>query len=261
MKKLTLLALAALLIAGLISSLIGCSSEEDAVDLRISAASSLTDVLEEVNGLYTGKHPHVTITPTYDSSGKLQTQIEQGGPCDVFISAGAKQMDTLQSENLIVTDSRRDLLQNKVVLIVPDDSTLGLADFNGLTGAAVARIAIGDPASVPAGSYAKKAFEQLGIYSQVQSRLVLCTNVREVLTHVENGDVDAGIVYATDYLVSSKVRKVADGPAEVNAAIVYPVAVINGSENADAAGKYRDFLFSDEAGEVFEDYGFVLVQD
>lgn len=260
MKKLALLTLAALLMASLISGLIGCSSEEDAVELRISAAASLTDVLEKINGLYTAKHSKVTLTPTYDSSGKLQTQIEQGAPCDVFLSAGAKQMDALQTQDLLITDTRQDLLQNKVVLIVPNDSTLGLTDFNGLTGDAVARIAIGDPASVPAGSYAKKAFEQLGIWAQLEPRLVLCTNVREVLTHVENGDVDAGVVYATDYQISAGVNKVADGPAEVNATIVYPVAVIKDSRNADAAGEYLDFLFSDEAGEVFEDYGFVLVK-
>ncbi len=260
MKKLALIALATLLMAGLISGLIGCSSEEEAVELRVSAASSLTDAIEDINDLYTGKHSNVTITATCDSSGKLQTQIEQGAPCDVFLSAGAKQMDALQTQGLLITDTRRDLLQNKVVLIVPNDSTLGLNDFNGLTGGAVARIAIGDPASVPAGSYAKKALEHLGIYAQLESKFVLCTNVREVLTHVENGDVDAGIVYATDYLISTKVKRVAEGPDEVNATIVYPVAAIKDSQNADAAGKYLDFLFSDEAGEVFEEYGFVLVE-
>ena len=262
MKKVTLLALVTLLLAGLVSGLIGCSSEkEEAVTLNVFAAASLTDVLDEINGLYAGKHSHVTITPNYGSSGKLQTQIEQGASCDVFISAGAKQMDALQSANLLLTDSRLDLLQNKVVLIVSSDSTLGLTDFNGLTSTSVTKIAIGDPASVPAGSYGKKALEQLGIYSQVQSRLVLCTDVRDVLTHVENGDVEAGIVYETDYLISTKVKKVAEGPAEVNATIVYPVAVIGESENAEAAQKYVDFLFSGEAGVVFEEYGFVLVQD
>ncbi len=262
LKKLALLTITAVLLAGLIAGLAGCSQEEEeAVTLNVFAAASLTDVMEEINGLYTGEHSSVTITPNYGSSGKLQTQIEQGAPCDVFISAGARQMDALQSENMLLTDSRRDLLQNKVVLIVPSDSTLGLADFNGLTGASVTRIAIGDPASVPAGSYGKKALEKLGIYSQVQSKLVLCTDVRDVLTHVENGDVEAGIVYETDYLISTKVKKVAEGPAEVNATIVYPVAVIEETENAEAAGKYVDFLFSDEAGEVFEEYGFVLVQD
>ena len=262
MKKLALLTLAALMLAGLITGLASCSNkEEEAVDLRISAAISLTDALNEIHGLYTQKHPKVTITPTYDSSGRLQTQIEQGGPCDVFVSAGAKQMDALESGGLLLEGTRGDLLTNKVVLIAPGDSALGLTDFNGLTGAAVTRIAIGDPDSVPAGSYAKKVFEHLGIYSQVQPKLILCTNVREVLTHVENGDVDAGIVYTTDYLASTSVKKVADGPDEVNRTIVYPAAVIKASENADAARKYEDFLFSYEAGEVFERYGFTLAGD
>ena len=261
MKKITLLTLVALLLAGLLAGLIGCSSEEETVTLNVSAAASLTDVLTEINGLYTQKHSNVSVTANFASSGTLQTQIEQGAPCDVFISAGAKQMDNLETGGLILEDTRKDLLQNKVVLIVPNASTLGLADFDGLTGASVTRIAIGDPASVPAGSYAKKALEQLGIYSQVQSKLILCADVRAVLTYVENGDVDAGIVYSTDYRISEKVRKVADGPDEVNQTIVYPMAVIAASENAEAAGKYEDFLSSDEAGEVFEEYGFVLVEN
>ncbi len=260
MRKIALLTLVVLLFASLIAGLIGCSEKEGAVTLNVFAASSLTDALNEVDDLYMAKHTNVTITPNFNSSGTLQTQIENGGPCDVFLSAAAKQMDNLQNGGLILEDTRKDLLNNKVVLIVPNDSTLGLTDFNGLTGANVSKIAIGDPASVPAGSYAKKAFDQLGIYSQVQSKLVLCTNVKQVLTYVENGDVDAGIVYSTDYLISTKVKKVADGPAEVNATIVYPVAVIKASENQNAAKKYEDFLFSNEAGQVFEDYGFVLVE-
>ncbi len=261
MKKITLLTLVALLLAGLMSGLVGCSKEEAAVELNVSAASSLTDVLKTVNDLYAEKHSNVTITANFAASGTLQTQIEQGGACDVFISAGVKQMDNLEKGGLLLEGTRKDLLKNKVVLIVPNDSTLGLTDLNGLTGAGVGKIAIGDPASVPAGTYAKKALEQLGIYSQVQSKLVLCTNVREVLTHVENGDVDAGIVYSTDALISDKVKVVAEGPAEVNDTIVYPVAVIKGSENSDAAEKYVDFLFGDEAGEVFEEYAFVLVEN
>lgn len=263
MKKVALLTLVALLFAGLMAGLIGCSEKEGAVTLKVSAASSLTDVLEDINNLYEEKHPNVTIEPNFNSSGALQTQIEQGAPCDVFISAGGKQMDNLKNGGLILEDTRKDLLNNKVVLIVPNDSTLGLTSLNGLTGANVSKIAIGDPASVPAGTYAKKALEQLGIYSELNSakKLVLCANVRDVLTYVESGNVDAGIVYSTDALMSDKVKVVAEGPAEVNATIVYPVAVIKASENPDAAQEYVDFLFSDKAGKVFEGYGFVLVED
>jgi molybdate transport system substrate-binding protein len=260
LKKIALLGLVALLFSGLIAGLMGCSEKKEAVELNVSAAASLTDVLKEVNDLYTEKHPNVTITANFASSGTLQTQIQQGAPCDVFISAGAKQMGTLQNGGLILDDTRKDLLNNKVVLIVPNGSTLGLADFAGLTGANVSRIAIGDPASVPAGTYGKKALDQLGIYSHVQSKLILCADVRAVLTYVENGDVDAGIVYSTDALISDKVKVVAEGPAEVNATIVYPVAVIKASENPDAAQKYVDFLSSNQAKAVFEDYGFVMVE-
>ncbi len=259
MKKVALLTLVALLFAGLMAGLIGCSKKEGAVTLKVSAASSLTDVLNELNGLYMKDHPNVTFETNFASSGTLQTQIQAGAPCDVFLSAGAKQMDTLQNGGLILEDTRKDLLNNEIVLIVPNDSTLGLTSLNGLTGANVSKIASGDPASVPAGTYAKKALEQLGIYSQVQSKLILCADVRAVLTYVESGNVDAGIVYKTDALTSDQVKVVASGPAEVNATIVYPVAVIKASANPDAAQKYLDFLSTNEAKAVFEEYGFVMV--
>ncbi len=260
LKKVALIALVGLLFAGLVTGLIGCSEKEEAVTLKVSAAASLTDVLAEINDLYTKQHPNVTMEPNFASSGTLQTQIQQGAPCDVFISAGAKQMDNLESGSLIKEETRKNLLNNKIVLIVPNDSTLGLTDFNGLTGASVKKIAIGDSASVPAGTYGKKALEQLGIYSQVESKFNKATDVRQVLTWVENGDVDAGIVYLTDAKISDKVKVVAEGPAEVNASIVYPVAIIEASENSDAAQKYVDFLSSDKAAEVFVKYGFTMVE-
>ncbi len=238
---------------------VACTKES--VTLNVAAASSLTDVLEEINDLYKQHNPQVTITANYASSGTLQQQIEQGGLVDVFISAGASQVDTLQNGQLIWNVTRKDLLKNKIVLIVPNDSTLGLTDFNGLTGTNVDKIAIGAPDSVPAGKYAKLALEQLGIYDELESKLILCANVRQVLTYVENSDVDAGIVYITDALVSNKVKVVAEGPAEVNAKIVYPVAVIKAGQNPDAALDYEDFLFSDEAKAIFVEYGFVPIED
>jgi molybdate transport system substrate-binding protein len=130
----------------------GCS-EKTPVTLNISAAASLTDALTEINNLYTKDNSNVTITPNFASSGTLQKQIEQGAPCDVFISAAAAQMDNLEKGSLIVTESRKNLLNNKVLLVVPADSTLGLTSFNDLTKETVKKIAMGDPKSVPAGTY------------------------------------------------------------------------------------------------------------
>lgn len=262
LKKVALLSLVVLVLAGLIGGLTGCSHKAGAVTLNVSAASSLTNALGEVNDLYTQKHPNVTITPNFDASGTLQKQIENGGPCDVFISAAAKNMDTLENtDNLILSKSRKNLLTNKIVLIVPSDSTLGLTSFDNLTLASVKTIAFGDPAIVPAGQYGKAALTELGIYDQVKSKFLLCAKVTDVLTYVASGNVDAGIVYATDALSSDQVKVVAEGPADVNATIVYPVAVIKASANPDAAQKYVDFLSSDQAKTVFENYGFVMAAD
>ncbi len=228
------------------------------VTLNISAASSLTDVLKEINNLYSQAKPNLTLTPNFASSGTLQTQIEQGAPVDVFISAAAAQMDNLQKGNLIIADTRKNLLYNKVVLIVPNDSTLGLTSFSDLALDKVKIIAVGDPKSVPAGTYANRAFDELGITAQVQPKEILGSDARQVLTYVESGNVDAGVVYSTDALTSSKVKAVASAPADINAKVVYPVAVVAASKNPAAAKDYINFLFGAQAKTSFEKFGFTL---
>jgi molybdate transport system substrate-binding protein len=214
--------------------------------------------LNEVNKLYTQAKPWVTITPNYGSSGTLQTQIEQGAPCDVFLSAAAAQMDNLQNENLLLAGSRVNLLTNTIVLIVPKNSTLGLKSFNDLTLPSVKLIAIGDPKSVPAGAYAQQAFTELGILSAIQSKFNLGANVTQVLQWVDSGNVDAGVVYSTDALSDSNVTVIATGPADVNASIVYPAAIIKASKVATAAQDYLNFLSSTQAKAIFVKYGFAI---
>jgi molybdate transport system substrate-binding protein len=226
------------------------------VTLNISAASSLTDALEAVNALYLEQHSNVTIVANYAASGTLQTQIEQGATCDVFISAAAKQMNNLETGGLILSNTRINLLKNSLVLIVPVNSTLGIDDFNDLTGENVNLIAIGDPASVPAGAYAQSLFQLLGITDALADKLLLGANVRDVLNYVATGNVDAGLVYLTDALTSDAVTVVATAPDEINSQIVYPAAIIKASENQSAAADYLAFLASDAAMEIFETYGF-----
>ncbi|MDO8715207.1 MAG: molybdate ABC transporter substrate-binding protein, partial [Dehalococcoidales bacterium] len=211
------------------------------------------------NTLYTRGNPNVTITPNFASSGTLQTQIENGAPVDVFLSAAAAQMDNLQKKELLLNDTRQNLLNNKVVLIVSADSTLGLTSFNDLTSDKVKKVAVGDPKSVPAGTYARQAFDQLGITSQIQPKEVLGGDARQILTYVEGDNVDAGVVYSTDALTSPKVKVVSSAPAEINAKIVYPVAVLKASKIPDAAKEYLNFLFSTQAKTVFEKYGFTMI--
>ena len=229
------------------------------VTLNISAAASMTNALNAVNAAYTQAKPWVTITPNYASSGTLQQQIEQGAPCDVFLSAAASQMDKLQNENLIIDSSRINLLTNKIVLIVPKNSTLGITSFQDLTLAKVKSVSIGDPQFVPAGTYAKQALTELGIYDAIESKLVLGANVTQVLQYVDSGNIDAGVVYSTDALSVSNVTVVATGPADVNASIVYPVAIVKASTKVSAAQDYIDFLLGADAGAIFEQYGFALV--
>ena len=200
------------------------------MNLTVSAAASLSDVLKEIDKLYTQNEPNVTITTNFASSGTLQTQIENGAPVDIFISAAPTQMDNLQKKDLLLNDTRVNLLNNKVVLVVPLDSTLGITSFNDLAADKVKKIAVGDPKSVPAGTYAQQAFDQLGITAQIQPKEVLAGDVRQVLTYVESNNVDAGIVYATDALTSTKVKIVASAPADINAKIVYPAAVIKAAK-------------------------------
>jgi molybdate transport system substrate-binding protein len=237
----------------------GCSKPA-AVELNVSAAASLTDVLTAINNLYMEKNDYVTIVANFASSGILQQQIEQGAPADVFISAAAKQMDALQKGGLIINDTRQDLLKNKIVLVVPSDSTLTISGFMGLLNDDVKHIAIGDPEFVPSGIYGKQAFEILGIYEQIQAKLVLQIDTPHVLGFVESGSVEAGIVYSTDAALTDKIKIVANAPDEVNSKIVYPVAVIKASKSIDAAKAYIAFLLSDEAKAIFEKYGFSMVK-
>lgn len=257
----------------LVLSLVGCSGENNPsaassltvtpvqskpVTLNVSAASSLTDALTAINALYMQKNDNVKIVVNYASSGTLQKQIEQGAPVDVFISAAPKQMNALQDAGLIIDNTRQDLLNNKVVLVVPGNSTLDITAFEDLLNNNVKQIAIGDPEFVPAGTYSRQALELLGIYEQVKDKLILGSDVRQVLSYVESGNVDAGIVYSTDAAITGNVRIAADGPAEISSKIVYPVAVIKDSKNPAAAEAYISFLFSRDAGTIFEKYGFSL---
>jgi molybdate transport system substrate-binding protein len=228
------------------------------VDLTVSAAISLKDALDEAKQLYTADNPNVSIAVNYGASGTLQLQIEQGAPVDIFISAATKQMDALDTKGLLLQGTRKNLLLNEVVLIVPKDSSLNISSFQDLTRPNVKQIALGEPTTVPAGQYAKEVLTSLGIYDAVNAKAILGKDVRQVLTYVETGNVDAGIVYSTDAQSSSKVKVVATAPAKSHAPVVYPAAVIKGSKNSAAARQFLDFLSGPRGRAVFQKYGFGL---
>jgi len=225
-------------------------------ELTVSAAISLKDALDEIKQVYEQANPGVTIATNYGASGTLQLQIEQGAPVDIFLSAAPKQMDALASKSLLLEGTRKDLLRNEIVLIVPLDSALKISSFQDLAGADAKRVALGEPAAVPAGQYAKEVLTRLGIYDAVNAKAVFAKDVRQVLTYVETGNVDAGIVYKTDALSSKTVKIVAVAPADSHAPVLYPVAVIKDSKNPVAAKQFQDFLAGPKAAEIFRKYGF-----
>ena len=227
--------------------------------LTVSAAISLTNAMQEIKTIYQNGNPNVNITYNFASSGALQQQIEQGAPVDVFFSAAAKQMDALQQKNLLVPNTRRTLLTNRLVLITPRNAP-ALTSFRNLTGDQVQRIAIGEPRSVPVGQYAQELLTNLKLFDSLKSKLVYGNNVRQVLTYVETGNVDAGIVYTTDAKESNSVRVGATAPSNLHSPIVYPVAALKDSKNVAAAKNFVQFLSSSQARAVFQNYGFGIAR-
>ena len=167
-------------------------------------------------------------------------------------------MDILQKKNLIKEETRRDFLKNQLVLIVPMQSESLLTEFTGLNESTVKQFAMGAPESVPAGQYAQQVLIKSNIYNDVQSKIVLAKDVRTVLTYVETGNVDAGIVYKTDAAVSNKVKIVAVAPEGSHELILYPAAVLASSKQAKAAEEFLDYLTGAESRVVFERYGFLM---
>jgi molybdate transport system substrate-binding protein len=236
---------------------ISCASYTQAkVNLTISAAASLKDALVEIESTYKQTGADIDFSNNFASSGTLAAQIDQGAPVDVFISAAAKQMDDLESQGLLIAGTRRNLLRNSLVLIAPLDSKL--RDFPGLADGAIRLIAVGDPASVPAGQYGRQTLLALHLLDKISTKLVFAKDVRQVLTYVETGNADAGLVYLSDAESSSKVRVVATAPESSHDAIVYPAAVVKGSHNQQPSLKFIEYLGSPAASAIFVKHGFTI---
>ena len=229
--------------------------------ILVAAAASLKNAYEdELIPMFEEQYPGVTVEGTYDSSGKLQTQIEEGLEADVFMSAATKQMKALDEEGMIASDTIVNLLENKIVLIVPTGSDSKMDSFEKIGDAA--SIALGDPESVPAGQYAKEALTNLNVWDSIQDKVSFGTNVTEVLNQVAAASADAGIVYATDAASKAdQVTVVAEAPeGSLEKKVIYPVAVVKATAHEDAAKAFVDFLQTPEAIAVFESYGFVAAE-
>ena len=229
--------------------------------ILVAAAASLKNAYEDkLIPMFEEQYPGVTVEGTYDSSGKLQTQIEEGLEADVFMSAATKQMKALDEEGMIASDTIVNLLENKIVLIVPTGSDSKIDSFEKIGDAA--SIALGDPESVPAGQYAKEALTNLNVWDSIQDKVSFGTNVTEVLNQVAAASADAGIVYATDAASKAdQVTVVAEAPeGSLEKKVIYPVAVVKATTHEDAAKAFVDFLQTPEAIAVFESYGFVAAE-
>ena len=279
MKKL----LSLLLALALVFSLAACGSKTDdtntddtqgdanteSVDLIVFAAASMTETLTEIAEMYKEVAPNVNITYNFDSSGKLLTQISEGADCDLFISAAPKQMNAMDGSliddkdknpdglDLIVTDSRIDLLENKVTLAVPEGNPKGIESFDQLAEllkSGDVLLAIGN-SDVPVGQYTQKIFAYYGLdESAMTDCLTYGNNVKEVTTQVSEAAADCGIIYATDAF-SAGLEVVDSATAEMCGQVIYPAAVLKG-EKEEAAQAFLDYLQTADAMAVFESVGF-----
>ena len=225
-------------------------------DVMVFAAASLTDALREIQVGYE-KSSNDRLVLNLGASSDLARQIKAGAPADVFFSADLAQMEGLEKEGLVRREDRVDVLSNKLVAIVPTASKLTINAARDLL--AVKHFALANPDAVPVGVYAKKYFESIGMWEELQSRVVPTPDVRASLAAVEAGHADAGMVYRTDAVISKRVRIVFEVPRDKGPSIVYPLAPVAASKQKDAAAAVARYLAGPEAMAVYERFGFILI--
>ena len=259
MKKTVSLLLAAALCLMVLSAC-GEKPSRD-TELIVFAAASLTETLTELKTAYEKDHPGLTVTCNFDSSGTLLTQIQEGAACDLFLSAAPKQMNALEEAGGLLEDSRVDLLENQVVLCVPEGNPKGIDSFDALAQALEQEdvlLAMGN-SDVPVGQYIQKILDYYGLDEEelaAAGRVTYGSNVKEVTTQVSEGSVDCGVIYATDAF-SAGLTAVDSAAAELCGQVIYPAAVVKGGKNSGAAQDFLNYLASEEAMEVFRGVGFV----
>jgi len=231
-------------------------SPAKADEVEVFAAASLTDALKEIAADYK-KATGDDIVFNFAASSTLDLQIKAGAPADLFFSADEAKMNDLEKQGLVEKDTRKDLLSNSLVIVVPADSSVTMTSAADIADPKIQKIALGQPQSVPAGIYAKEYLTRIGIWDKVQSRIIPSESVRTALAAVETGNVDAAIVYKTDALHSKKVKVALEVPAADGPAITYPIALVQDSKHAAAAKKFLDYLSQPSSLKTFEKYGFI----
>jgi molybdate transport system substrate-binding protein len=256
--------LAAWLVSACITlALAGCGTRPEPVtpktELNVSAALGLKEALLDIRQEYERDNPNITIVYNLAAAGVLQAQIERGSPADVFISAAPRQMNELEQKGLLAAATRRDLVGNKLVLIAPVDSKVGLADFRDLADDKVKSFGLGTPETMPAGQYGVEVLKHVGVWGKVKDKAILAKDVRQILAYVETGNVDAGIVFSTIAALSDKVKVVAEAPPGSHQPIVFLGAVLKGAKNLKAAEAFLAYLSGPDAAKVFAKYGFNMI--
>ncbi|MCC6347318.1 MAG: molybdate ABC transporter substrate-binding protein [Nitrospirales bacterium] len=253
MQKVILLFMALLIGFPCLSSVSAASPKE----ITVSAAISLKNAFEDIGKLYESQNKGTKVLFNFGASGDLMRQIEGGAPVDVFASAAQKDMDALDQKGLIAPGARTNFAANTVVLIVPSGAIASIKTFEGLATGSIKRIAVGNPKTVPAGRYAEEVFHYYKILDAIKEKLILTENVRQVLDYVVRGEVDAGVVYATDAMTSTKgARIVITAPEQSHKPVIYPIAVIKGTKNEGSAKAFISLVTSAEGKKFLEKYGF-----
>jgi molybdate transport system substrate-binding protein len=239
------------LIVAVVAAASGCLSEKSVdnkpVEITVSAAASLQDVMKDAGAQFQKYHPEVKINFNFAASGVLEKQIEQGAPVDLFASASQKEMNLLEEKGLIIKSTRTNFTRNKLVILAP--SGLTVEELKNLD-----KIAIGDPTTVPAGLYAKTFLENAGVYEMLKPKLIFAEHVRQVLDYIEREEVDAGFVYSSDTLKSNmSVSTINDS---LYPPIVYPIAVIKDSQQPEISRQFIEYIQSDEGQIILQKYGF-----
>lgn len=228
-----------------------------AATVTVFAAASLTDALKEIAAGYE-KQSDDKVVFNFAASGPLARQIQEGAPADIFFSADEARADALEQTGLLVPGTRRSRLGNSLVIVEPNDSKLAIDAPQDLAKTNIHRLALGDLKTVPVGTYSKAYLEKLGLWDQIQPKIVPCESVRAVLAAVESGDVEAGIVYKTDAAISRKVKVAFEVPVGSGPKISYPMALVKEGPQPEAARKFLTYLDSPSAAAVFVKYGFLV---
>lgn len=259
-KRYTILMVVSILIVCLLST--GCSTtgkkaeKTGTIEINVSAALGLKEALLDIQKEYEKSHPEVKIVYNFAAAGVLASQIENGAPCDIFLSAAIKQVNDLKAKNLLQEDTIKDIVGNRLVLVVPTGNPLQIKNFKDLTKESVHYIGFGDIKTMPAGQYGKECLENIGIWQQVQPKFVVGKTVREIVAYVESGNADVAVAFETVVIGNPKVEIAAFAPEGTHQTVVFPGAMLKNTKNTAVAQSFFDYLTSADALDIFQKYGF-----